>query len=195
MAPGIQIYPTRPWPNELTHLAGRRQTSITVTSNTFATHTPPTLAKRPSGSLPLSQHSFAHIVCCAMVICNLSLRLINSIPRHDDVWGPGDIAPPFLTSSLHGCEWSASRPGRFTPGTHSCGPGWTQSRSGSCGLEKSLLLLPGIHPRPQTPSPLLCSLIVSYPGSCYFIAFLTLPLTFSSYGRRRSNVFSGLFLA
>jgi hypothetical protein len=28
----------------------------------------------------------------------------------------GRIVPPFLTSALDGGEWSASRPGRFTPG-------------------------------------------------------------------------------
>jgi hypothetical protein len=32
--------------------------------------------------------------------------------------GSGGIAPQFLTSTLDGGEWSASRPGRFTPGTH-----------------------------------------------------------------------------
>jgi hypothetical protein len=31
----------------------------------------------------------------------------------------------FLTSALDGCEWSASRPGRFTPGTHRIGAEWT----------------------------------------------------------------------
>jgi hypothetical protein len=30
-------------------------------------------------------------------------------------WGSGGISPAFLTSSLGGGEWSASRPGRFTP--------------------------------------------------------------------------------
>jgi hypothetical protein len=30
-------------------------------------------------------------------------------------WGSGGIAPHFLTSALDGGEWSASRPGRFTP--------------------------------------------------------------------------------
>jgi hypothetical protein len=45
---------------------------------------------------------------------NLSLRLT----KHHTVkmyWGSGDIAPPILTSALDGGEWSASRPGRFTP--------------------------------------------------------------------------------
>jgi hypothetical protein len=45
---------------------------------------------------------------------NLSLCLINQALCHQDIWGSGGIAPPFLTSSLDGGVWSASRPGRFT---------------------------------------------------------------------------------
>jgi hypothetical protein len=30
-------------------------------------------------------------------------------------WGSGGIAPRTLTSALDGGEWSAPRPGRFTP--------------------------------------------------------------------------------
>jgi hypothetical protein len=36
-------------------------------------------------------------------------------PRHEDVSGSGDIAPPFLTSALDGGKRSASQPGRFIP--------------------------------------------------------------------------------
>jgi len=47
--------------------------------------------------------------------------------------GSGGIAPAFLTSTLDGGEWSASRPGRFTlreraPGTHWIG-GWVGPRA------------------------------------------------------------------
>jgi hypothetical protein len=54
--------------------------------------------------------------------------VLNYAPRHEDVWGSGDIAPPFLTLALDGGEWSASCPSRFTPGervdgTH-CIRGW-----------------------------------------------------------------------
>jgi hypothetical protein len=43
-------------------------------------------------------------------------------------WGSGGVVPLSLTSALQGGEWSASRPGRFTPrerdpGTHWIG-GW-----------------------------------------------------------------------
>jgi hypothetical protein len=34
---------------------------------------------------------------------------------HEDIWGSGGIDLPFVTSGLGGGEWSASRPGRFTP--------------------------------------------------------------------------------
>jgi hypothetical protein len=48
----------------------------------------------------------------------------------------------FLNSALAGGEWSASRPGRFTPGertprTHWIG-GWVNSRAGLDDMEKIL---------------------------------------------------------
>jgi hypothetical protein len=55
----------------------------------------------------------------------------------------------FLTSALAGGEWSASRPGRFTPGerdpgTHWIG-GWVDPRAGLDGVEKrKFLTLPGL---------------------------------------------------
>jgi hypothetical protein len=41
----------------------------------------------------------------------------------------------FLTSELVGGEWSASRPCRFTPGTHFIG-GWVDPRAGLGDMEK-----------------------------------------------------------
>jgi hypothetical protein len=68
--------------------------------------------------------------------------------------GDGAIAPPFLTSTLVGGEWSISRPGLFTPWertseTHCIG-GCLAPEPGSrrCGVEKNLFSLPGIEPRP-----------------------------------------------
>jgi hypothetical protein len=46
----------------------------------------------------------------------LLLYLINSAPRHEDIWGSGGIAPPLMTSALDGGEWTASRPDRCNPG-------------------------------------------------------------------------------
>jgi hypothetical protein len=49
----------------------------------------------------------------------------------------------FLTSALAGGEWSASRPGRFTPGAHCIG-GWVDSRAGLDNVEKKkFLTFPG----------------------------------------------------
>jgi hypothetical protein len=50
----------------------------------------------------------------------------------------------FLTSALVGGEWSASRPGRFTPGerapgTHYIG-GWVDPKSGLYDVEKGKFL-------------------------------------------------------
>jgi hypothetical protein len=47
----------------------------------------------------------------------------------------------FLTSVLVGGEWSVSRPGRFTPGTHWIG-GWVGLRFGLDYMEKRKLLSP-----------------------------------------------------
>jgi hypothetical protein len=58
----------------------------------------------------------------------------------------------FLTSALVGGEWSASRPGRFTPrvtahGTHWIG-GWMGPRAGLDDVEKRIILpLPGLELR------------------------------------------------
>jgi hypothetical protein len=47
----------------------------------------------------------------------LSLCLINYGLCHEDIWMTGGTSPSF--SALDGGEWSASRPGHFTPGgTH-----------------------------------------------------------------------------
>jgi hypothetical protein len=43
----------------------------------------------------------------------------------------------FLTSALAGGEWSVSRPGRFTPGSHWI-KGWVGPRAGMDNVEKIL---------------------------------------------------------
>jgi hypothetical protein len=59
----------------------------------------------------------------------------------------------FLTSVLAGGEWSASRPGRFTPveiapDTHWIG-GWVNPRAGLDDLERRKIVpLPGLELRP-----------------------------------------------
>jgi hypothetical protein len=37
------------------------------------------------------------------------------MPHREDVWESGCVVPLLLTSALDGGEWSASRPGRYTP--------------------------------------------------------------------------------
>jgi hypothetical protein len=50
----------------------------------------------------------------------------------------------FLTSALAGGEWSASRPGRFTPGERASGihwiGGWVDHRAGLDDFEKEKIL-------------------------------------------------------
>jgi hypothetical protein len=45
----------------------------------------------------------------------LSLCLINYALCHEDILGSGGTAPPFLTSALHGGDWSNSCLDCFTP--------------------------------------------------------------------------------
>jgi hypothetical protein len=54
----------------------------------------------------------------------------------------------FLSSALDGSEWSASRSGRFTPGTHWIGD-WVAPRARLDAVEKrKFLTLPGLQLRP-----------------------------------------------
>jgi hypothetical protein len=80
-------------------------------------------------------------------------------------------APPFLTSTLDGSEWSASHPGRFTtwegaPDIHSIG-GCVGPRAGLDDFEKrKFLTVPGLELRPFGRPACSESLYrLSYPGS------------------------------
>jgi hypothetical protein len=82
----------------------------------------------------------------------LSLCLTNSALRHEDIWRSGCIDPHFLTLALAGGEWSALRPGRFTPkerapGTHRIG-GWMDPGARlDDGEKRKFLTLPGLELR------------------------------------------------
>jgi len=41
--------------------------------------------------------------------------VLSQAPRHEDICGNGGIAPRVLNLDTGFSEWSASRPGRFTP--------------------------------------------------------------------------------
>jgi hypothetical protein len=64
-----------------------------------------------------------------------SVYLIHSAPHHKDVWGSEGKAPLFLTSTIVGDEWSASRLFRFTSEAHCIG-GWEGPRTGLDAVEK-----------------------------------------------------------
>jgi len=61
-------------------------------------------------------------------------------------WGVEVYFQAFLTSTLDGSDWSALRPGRFTPGegassTHTTG-GWADPRTGPNAAAKEKNILP-----------------------------------------------------
>jgi hypothetical protein len=64
-----------------------------------------------------------------------------------------DIAPPFLTLALDGCEWSASRPGsgERTHGTHYVG-GWVGPIAGLDAVEWRKISWPCWESNPGHPS-------------------------------------------
>jgi hypothetical protein len=72
----------------------------------------------------------------------------------------------FLTSALAGGEWSASRSGRFTPGTHSIGS-WVDPRASLDDVVKrKFLTLPGLKLRPLgRPAHSQSLYQLRYPGS------------------------------
>jgi hypothetical protein len=49
-----------------------------------------------------------------VIYIKLSMGLINSARRYEDVWKNGSTAPPFLISALDVGEWLASLPDRYT---------------------------------------------------------------------------------
>jgi hypothetical protein len=89
-----------------------------------------------------------------------SLCVINQASCHEDVSGSESIDPLFLTSAPDGGQWSASRPFRFIPqGTRPRYPldrrlGGVHSRSGRCGEEKNIFLLPGMEPNSSAFQPI-----------------------------------------
>jgi hypothetical protein len=80
----------------------------------------------------------------------LSPCFLNLAPPHEGVLGERMYSYTHsLTSALDGGEWSASRPGRFTPRkrtTDTRRQGGPQSRSGRGGEEKNSQPPPGLEP-------------------------------------------------
>jgi hypothetical protein len=89
----------------------------------------------------------------------------------------------FLTSALVGGKWSASRPGRFTPGERVPGTRWIGGRVGSrAGLDDmekgKFLTLTGLELRSfGRPARSQSLYRLSYPGS-YEVTILTYLLTY-----------------
>jgi hypothetical protein len=70
-------------------------------------------------------------------------------------WGSGGIASLIFNSALDGGEWSASRPGRYTPrerahSTRGIG-GWVGPRAVLDAVVKRKIPSPGWESNPRTP--------------------------------------------
>jgi hypothetical protein len=94
--------------------------------------------------------------------------VLNLAPRHFDVWGIGGIAPLFLHLGTR-LKWSASRPGRFTPGEEAPGTHWTGGWvNPTAGLDAEAERRRSDPCRESNPSPPACSqplYWLSYPTS------------------------------
>jgi hypothetical protein len=86
-------------------------------------------------TLRLNAHcSFRNYLCfrvrpsiLTILMVKVKLSLCDSTKTY---WGSGDSSTHSLTSALDGGEWSASRPGRFTPRERAPGLGGPRGRSG-----------------------------------------------------------------
>jgi hypothetical protein len=73
------------------------------------------------------------------------------------MWGIAGMVSPLLTLAPDVGVWWTSIPGRFTPRKSTQHPlhgrlGVTHDWSGSCGAQKIPIALPGVEPRPSSPS-------------------------------------------
>jgi hypothetical protein len=129
------------------------------------------------------EHTKWSTVCGLMLIwlkrkVKLSLCLVNLTTRHEDVWGSGGIAPPFLALWLDGGEWPTSHPFRFTPTERAPDIHWIGGRVGPrAGLDavnRKMSTL-GIEHPPSSPLPVAiptepCRLQVAMYVRLYFKA-------------------------
>jgi hypothetical protein len=114
--------------------------------------------KRKDSEMNFRKHSASLIssifVCYVKVKAKMSLCLTkhHAMKTH---WGVEVYLHAFLTSALHGGEWSASRAGRFTPrekapGTHWIG-GWVGPRAVLDAVMKRKIPNPRRKSNPRTP--------------------------------------------
>jgi hypothetical protein len=99
---------------------------------------------------------YIYIYTHELLKVKLSLCFFNRAPRHEDVLGEWRYSSTHsLTTALDGGEWSASRPGRFTPrdiapGTHWKG-GWIGPRAVPVAVVKRKISSPRRESNHRTP--------------------------------------------
>jgi hypothetical protein len=97
-------------------------------------------------SINLSRRILLHKV-------KVTLCFINFAICHEDIWGSGGIAPPFLTSALDRGEQSASHSGSFIPRERAPGTHWIEGCVGP-GASLGIMEKRKILPLPRTKSQL-----------------------------------------
>jgi hypothetical protein len=105
----------------------------------------------------------------------LSLCLIYWVLCHEDIWGSGGIAPPFLTSALDGGDWWASRSCRLVPGEIALGTRWIEGGVGyrfGLGTVENRNIVHCRESKPGLPTRSPSLYLLSYPDCLYFISRL-----------------------
>jgi hypothetical protein len=102
-----------------------------------ADHPPPSSAEVKNAWSYTSTPQYILMAWCSVKSTGTTLPL--PLSRHEHVWRNGSIAPRII--NLDGCEWSGSRPDRFTSGkgilcTHWIGS-WVGPRAGLDAVTKT----------------------------------------------------------
>jgi hypothetical protein len=118
---------------------------------------------------PLPTLSIWFIVDWFLWLCSPLLSFLTDHHAMKSYWGNGGALHSFLTSTLGGSDWSASRPGRIIPRERALGTHWIGGSVGiTAGLDavvKRKIPSPCRDSNPQSSRPQPSAVPLSYPSS------------------------------